>query len=255
MDASDIAMATRHCAKHGHYPVRTMLALGRSIEIGSCPACIALADTERHGFESQMQQLAIDARLDRAGVPKRLRTRSFDNFEATTPEQKTARDVCVEYAKNFDAKLASGSVLILAGNTGTGKGHLAAAIAVSVLTNGNTAVFATAQEIVMLLRGSWGNRSEASELEILRMLCRVDLLVIDEVGVQFGSDAERNQLYAVIDGRYREQLPMILTTNLTPAKLFDVLGQRIFSRLREDGKWLPFDWGDWRARRISDVRT
>jgi len=247
-DATFFDEQTRSCVRHGPYPVRTTVLLGREIVLGSCPKCFGDVNADRARIEKRGRQLEIEARLDRAGIPKILKDRSFGSYFTATPGQRHALQVCREFANNFERVRGTGAALVLAGNTGTGKGHLAASIALEVLHGGMTSMYATAQEIVMLLRASWSDRRQTSELEVLRMLTRVDLLVIDEVGVQFGSESERNQLFAVIDGRYREGLPIVLTTNLTPAKLRDVLGQRIYSRLRENGQWVAFDWGDWRDR-------
>lgn len=249
MGVSDngLPSVTRECKKHGPYIVRTASVCGHPLSIGSCPTCVAEHDRECRRIALAGERAAMEAKLARATIPRKLRYCSFDTYVTTTPEQQHALDVCRSFADQFDYMRDSGGVLILAGNTGTGKGHLAASIAMSVLAREMTATYATVQDIVLMLRAGWTNRNEPSELEVLRMLTRVDLLVIDEAGVQFGSDAERNHLYAVIDGRYREQLPMILTTNLSAAELLDVMGERIYSRLRENGQWIPFEWDDWRA--------
>ena len=74
------------------------------------------------------------------------------------------------------------------------------------------------------------------------------LLIIDEVGVQFGTEAERTQLFGIIDERYREQRPSILLTNLGLDDSKSFIGARAYDRLRECGQWVPFDWESYRGR-------
>lgn len=254
------------CAKHAneyerrHERRAPRMVLGTPFRmpprwVGSCIECDREnAEDERRQAAAEAQRIAetrMREQFGRAGIPKRLRERTFAEYRVETDGQRHALTAARDFAEQFEEHAERGTVLILAGRTGTGKGHLAAAASMQIIRSGHTAMFATAREILLWLRASWTDKEAPSELDILNRLVDVDLLVIDEIGVQFGTDAERDQLFSVIDGRYREQRPMILTTNLSPAKLKDVIGERSFSRLREDGQWIPFEWEDWRAARRS----
>lgn len=58
-----------------------------------------------------------------------------------------------------------------------------------------------------------------------------DVLIIDEIGLQYGTDMERIELFDIIDYRCTEGKPTIITSNFTQAQLEDKLGQRISDRL------------------------
>ena len=83
-----------------------------------------------------------------------------------------------------------------------------------------------------------------TESQVLSILFSVPLLVIDEIGVQYGTDSEQNILFDVMDRRYRDMMPTILLANLKlkrekpedPAGLREVLGERIYDRLTETGR-------------------
>lgn len=250
------------CEKHANAYERRLvqrparMVLGKPFQlaprwVGSCADCDREeAEESLRNAQAQAARVAeerIREQFGRAGIPRRLRERTFAEYRVETDEQRRALTAVRDFAEQFEEHAERGTVLVLAGRTGTGKGHLAAAASMQIIRAGRTVMFATAREILLWLRASWTDREAPGELEVLNRLVDVDLLVIDEIGVQFGTDAERDQLFGVIDGRYREQRPMILTTNLSPAKLKDVLGDRSFSRLREDGRWIPFEWEDWRA--------
>ena len=70
------------------------------------------------------------------------------------------------------------------------------------------------------------------------LLIDLDLLVIDEVGVQSGTENERNILFDIINGRYENMKSTLIITNLDRSQLPDYLGERIVDRLRENGGML-----------------
>ena len=97
-----------------------------------------------------------------------------------------------------------------------------------------------------------GGQSEAS---LLDDLCKVDLLVLDEVGIQRGSSGEKVILNQVIDRRLSSMKPVGVLTNLNHAGLQDALGLRIIDRLTMDnGIWVNFDWASYR-KNVSHLRA
>jgi len=70
---------------------------------------------------------------------------------------------------------------------------------------------------------------------------------MDEVGVQFGSEFERQIMFDVLNERYEKRKPSILLSNIPPSELGTYLGDRVTDRLREDGgKMIAFDWESYR---------
>lgn len=253
MGASDSglqALVTRasQCSQHGDFQSNAydLPNPGRNpIRIWTkCPLC-SKAEVDRDAAEKvaqerQTAQRFMEQRLKRSGIPRRFIACSFDNYQTPKPWQQKALAASQEFAKSFNEHKQLGATLVLSGKIGTGKGHLAATIAKHVIGMGESAFMATAREIILMMRASWSDPSEPSEVQVLRMLKSVSLLVIDEIGVQSGSDSERDQLFDVIDGRYREMMPTICTTNINKTAMQKTLGERSFSRLREDGIWVVF---------------
>ncbi len=76
----------------------------------------------------------------------------------------------------------------------------------------------------------------------------MDLLIIDEVGSQFGSDTEKLFIFEIIDGRYQEMKPTILISNLDINGIKESIGERCVDRLREGGgSMIAFNWESSRA--------
>ena len=144
--------------------------------------------------------------IDDAGIPARFIGRSFDNFRAETSGQAAALRVTKSYAEDFAKHYASGGGLILSGLPGTGKSHLAAAILQGIMPS-YAGLYVTCMGIIRAVRNTWRKDSEKSESQVLKSLCEVPLLVIDEIGVQYGTDGEQTILFDVLDRRYRLRRP------------------------------------------------
>ena len=107
-------------------------------------------------------------------------------------------------------------------------------------------VFVTVQRLTRRVKDSWSNQNE-TESEIVNVFASPDLLILDEVGVQFGSEFEKQILFDVLNERYEKLKPSILLSNIPGEQLADYLGERVTDRLRENGgKMIGFDWDSYR---------
>ena len=113
---------------------------------------------------------------------------------------------------------------------------------------GGTARFTSVSEINRLVRESKSFNSEYTETEIIDAFGNYDLLIVDEVGIQSGTDAESRALFDVFNARYQNVKPTIVISNLTKDQLTVALGERIVDRLKEGGgEILSFNWQSYRG--------
>lgn len=90
--------------------------------------------------------------------------------------------------------------------------------------------------------------SDVTESQVIADFAGYDLLIIDEVGVQTGTDAESKALFDVFNERYQNLKPTVLISNLDAAGFVQAVGRRIADRVKEDGgEILSFDWESHRA--------
>lgn len=185
--------------------------------------------------------------LSSVNIPPRFVNETFETFKATTQPAKHNLTVCQQYVNTWEDRKNAGEGLIFCGIPGTGKTHLAVSIAREIAEDLQESVFiTTAARIIRAFRRTWSGNSEFSELDVLAKYCDPDLLIIDEIGVQYGTDSERNILFEVINDRYEYLLPTILVSNLPLNELEEMLGERVVDRLLQGGTVLTFNWPTYR---------
>ncbi|MHC5536681.1 ATP-binding protein [Singulisphaera rosea] len=218
----------------------------------SCGICSAEREAAEKRAEAEKsmrdadeaRKRAIASSLRQAAIPPRFVGREFDSYTTTEAGAKKAHETCREYAERFPAHLTGGVSLILCGNAGTGKTHLACAIAQRViLEHAKTAVYMTVGRAFRMVKDTYRRDSERSEQEAISFFSKPDLLVLDEIGVQYGSDAEKNILFEIVNERYEALRPTILISNLALPALTEYAGERVIDRMKENGgKLVVFDW-------------
>ncbi|MEC9452986.1 MAG: ATP-binding protein [Cyanobacteriota bacterium] len=198
--------------------------------------------------EVNSRREAKQKRLDVIGIPPRFRNRRLNNYQVITDKQRKARKMIADYAE----RLLSGAVcggLVLTGNPGTGKTHLACAVANAYQQQDKTVAFMSVAAMIRKIRESYRSDSSMTEGEAIRAFRDIDLLLLDEVGRQKGDEKEINLLMEVINERYGWEKPTVLLSNLDLGKMNSLLGEPIIDRMREDGGMvINFDWESFRGQ-------
>ena len=184
--------------------------------------------------------------LIEAGVGKRFLNCSLSNYIPKTKEQAKALEKAQEYADRLicDEEL-NDTGLIIVGPVGTGKTH----IAVGVLREAHRKHLGIASAQVPLvlaqIRAAIGRGDEDATRAIDRY-STVDVLALDDLGSERVTDWVREQLFLVINSRYEQMLPTIITTNDSLEGLEEHVGQRITSRIAGMCQGVVLDGPDYR---------
>lgn len=245
------------CDKHGAFQQRCKKAnlLTRVLETKSeCPACLteklAKLEADEAASERRWKQSQIDRMIGDLQLPERFAGATLDNYQPVNDDAARCLKLCKAYAAKWPERLKQGGGLVMCGKPGTGKNHLALAIAKHVINeHQNSALFTTALRIARLFKSTWSKNSERTEAEVIRIYTDPELLIIDEVGVQFGSEAEKLILFEIINTRYERMMPTILISNLPKDELAAFIGERVIDRMNDGGGCtLAFTWESYRSR-------
>lgn len=238
---------TRACETHGEYE-----SVQTPVGWTGCPACAekryAEEDAARRAAEEQARlRRKADSLLQRAAIPPRFEDRRLENFVPHNEGARRALDIAQEYVDDFEEVLSRGRSLIFSGGVGAGKTHLAVGIAQALLARNRLAVFSSVLAAVRSIKDTYRRGSDLSESDAIARLVAPDLLILDEVGVQFGSETEKMLLFEIINGRYEHRRPTLVISNLAKESLALYLGERVVDRLRESGgRMVIFDWPSYR---------
>ena len=186
-------------------------------------------ERERTAFEAARQRLAerIDCYLRKRGVPRRFLHARISDFPRSWEKLKD-----------------SGEGIFLTGSRGVGKTHLAVALMREVMLAARPVkhfdtyrfafhklpLFVSVPELLLEIRDTY-NGNEISEKEVIDKYSWVDVLVLDDLGVEKPSEWVLQTLYIIIDRRYREDLRTIITSNLGIEEIEEKLDDRIASRI------------------------
>jgi DNA replication protein DnaC len=188
----------------------------REVELGDVDFGRAIPCTCRVG---EMR----DRLRKRSHLVGHLATRTFDNFDPERPTAglKWAHGTCREYA------IAPVGWLVLRGPSGTGKTHLAAAIANRQIELGNEVFFTVVPDLLDHLRATFAPGSDVSYDELFEAVRNAPLLVLDDLGTQTETSWAREKMFQVLNHRYNAELPTVITSNFTLAEMDDRLRTRL----------------------------
>lgn len=243
------------CEEHGPFSQKINVIFGKEFKTG-CPECSRIRNEEeearKQAHDALLERMRMAEKLGSALIPKRFTGKTFDGYVAKTAEQKEALRICRKYADVFPEIFETGRCLLLLGKPGTGKTHLAVSIANQIMsTSSATAVYRTVGAVLQSIRATFDRSGDQSEAQILSSLIGPSLLVLDEIGAskEKPSDFELSTLFAIINGRYEQQRPTIIVSNLKAEELPGALGDRCVDRLREGGGIaVKFDWESQRGK-------
>jgi len=180
---------------------------------------------------------------------------TFANFDITGKDSAKKQDAlwdAVDYAKRFREHYEAGRSLVFVGPKGTGKDHLMTAVIRQIASGWKQpgkVVFRDGLKLYAEFRGAFG--SHISEDQIIDKYIAPTLLSISDPLPPVGSLSEHEKRMAlrIIDGRYRESKPMVVTINaVNRNEINDRLGAQATDRLFEDAIVVRCNWASHRVR-------
>ena len=203
-------------------------------------------DREAEEQEARRHRQAVADLKSKGFTDPAMREWTFANDNGKCPQMKHA----YFYVDNWPTIRAENIGYLLWGGVGTGKSYFAGCIA-NALMEQEVAVRMTNFALILNdLTASFEGRNE-----YIARLCRAPLLILDDFGMERGTEYGLEQVYNVIDSRYRSRRPLIVTTNLSLQDLQhpqDTAHARIYDRLLEMCAPIRFSGENFRKATAQD---
>lgn len=181
--------------------------------------------------------------FSRSGISPLHAECTFDNYAVQHEGQRKA----LEMAREFVFKFPRVGGFVFSGKPGTGKNHLAAAIGNALINQGKGVLIITLADIMTSLKSTFKKGTGRDESAMLDAYTALDLLVIDEVGVQHESRYEQVVISQIVDRRSSAKRATGMLTNLNYPELTELLGERVIDRMKMSGIWVTFNWQSYRS--------
>ena len=215
------------------------------------PLCLCKCEEERVKEEDRLWkkkqlQIQID-RLRKDCFPKS--DMGAWNFENDDMSNAKITNIMKKYVENFSELRKTGQGLLLYGSFGTGKTFAACEIANALIDRCYPVLVTNFAQLLNRLQNTYERQ------DFIDSLNYYVLLVIDDLGVERDSTYAKEQVYNIIDARYRAGLPMIITTNLTLDEIkkpISVDNRRIYDRILEKCFPIEFKGGNHRRKAIRE---
>ena len=217
-----------------------------------CPKCggsgwIIIERAEVSGAEPcECRAEGRSARLEeRSQLPALYRNASFENFNITSQDLRAAVLAVKKYADDFPNETRPG--LLLIGEPGTGKTHLAVAALRRIIEKGFECLFCDYQNLLDRIRSGYDAASNSADREAYRIALDAEVLILDDLGAHRITDWVLDTVTSIVTYRCNNRKPLIATTNLPEFSrtksddgrvdyrrtLADHIGERAYSRLFE----------------------
>ncbi|HEC2198564.1 TPA: ATP-binding protein [Staphylococcus delphini] len=192
------------------------------------------------------KQQRIDDMFNQSTVNPSIKEATVNNYEVNNDSQKYAKQTAIDYVTNFSNKKGEMKSILFRGSYGTGKSHLAYAIAKAIKNKGYTVAFMQIPDLMVRIKATYNKKSSETFEDLKKQLVNLDLLVLDDIGVS-NSDHDLSMLYDIINNRQDKN--NIFTTNFKDSELNqDMHWHRINSRMKKGSRKVNVIGDDYRER-------
>ena len=190
-------------------------------------------DKEQELQKKKEDMLRLEKLRNHSLMDNKFKQCNFENFEVDQ-YNKMYFNMAKKYVENFQEIKEENMGMMLFGETGTGKTYLAFCIANELINNLTPVIAISSIGLLNKIKETYKKFGSEGEYEIIRSLKNASLLILDDLGAESNTEWAKEKLYEIIDSRYRDEKPIIITTNLTQNQLKNKLAS-------DDGVYRTYD--------------
>ena len=213
--------------------------------------CLCQCESERQAQEqtdivARRHEQAVSEPKRRGFTDPAMQTWTFAKDSGKSPQMKHAR----EYVEHWEQVKKENLGLLLWGGVGTGKSYFAGCVANALMEREILVRMTNFALVLNDLNADFEGRGA-----YISRLCSAPLLILDDFGMERGTEYGLEQVFNVIDSRYRSARPLIVTTNLTLSELQnprDTAHARIYDRLLSMCAPIRFNGEDLRKQTAQE---
>lgn len=205
--------------------------MGKKIARRCVCECFQKEEQKKKEEEEKRKKLArIENLKTRSLIDERYKDKTFNDLDLNNDSFKKAFTRCKKYCEIAEEILNKGYGIYLWGNSGTGKTLLTACMANYLMDKEYTVLFTDFFEILKAIRGTFNNKSNETDDDIIKNISEVDFLFIDDLGTESlaknsGDNFTQDKIFEIINKRYNKKKPTIFSSNYS---IKDLVGSRNF---------------------------
>ncbi len=184
-----------------------------------------MCDCEEKKYNEMKRQEKINAKIHRLEklrnhslMGERFESCTFENFEVDNTNKRFF-NIAKRYCDKFDEIKKENIGLLLHGAPGTGKTYLAFCIANNLINKMTPVIAISSIGLLGRIKETYSRYGSEGEVEIINSLKNASLLILDDLGAENNTAWSKEKIYEIIDSRYRDGKPIIITTNLSLEQL------------------------------------
>ena len=182
--------------------------------------------------ENKEKQIRLNSIFKNSLMDEKFKQCTFENWNHDIGSEKIF-NICSKYASNFNEAKENNIGLLIYGTPGNGKTHATACIANYLMQKGIPTICVSINKMLERIKETYSSYGKEGEETVLKSLSNADLLIIDDLGTEQKNEWSASKIYNIIDSRYRNSLPTIITTNININDLENMYHKRTYDRLME----------------------
>jgi DNA replication protein DnaC len=182
--------------------------------------------------QNREKQLRLKQIIKNSLMDSKFKQCRFENWDHKRGTEKIF-NIGTKYAANFPKMKKEGIGLLIYGPPGNGKTYASSCIANELMDNLTPVICISINGLLDRIKQTFNTWGKEGEETILRSLSNADLLIIDDLGTEQDKDWHKTTVYNILDSRYRNGLPLIVTTNFPLEELKEKYHERTYDRLTE----------------------